>query len=206
MDTKNKFYLSARFVLVILTKLLFKFQVKGKKNIPKQSGCIIAANHLSYLDPIVLSIACPRILNFMAKQELFKGWFGRLIKTLNAFAVQRGRQDLKAMRFSLNLLKTGKTLIIFPEGKRSSSGIIGKASSGVGMLAAKTGVDVVPTLITGTNKVMPVGRNKITLFQSLSVCFGKPLNFKEMNLDFKSKHDYQYFADCVLESIKDLQK
>jgi 1-acyl-sn-glycerol-3-phosphate acyltransferase len=89
----------------------------------------------------VLSVACPRILSFMSKEELFRNkLFARLISALNAFPLHRGTADLKSIRFAINKLKEGDTLIIFPEGTRSTSGAVNEGHEGVAMLAAKAGV------------------------------------------------------------------
>ncbi|MFH2138805.1 MAG: lysophospholipid acyltransferase family protein [Candidatus Omnitrophota bacterium] len=198
-------YLSVRFILHGFYKICFFFKATGRKFVPKSGGCIIASNHLSYLDPMVLSIASPRILNFLAKRDLFKGFFGVMISALNAFPVERGKGDLKAIRTSLGKLKDGKALIVFPEGTRSTNGQIKDAESGVGMLAAKSGVAVVPTYIIGTDLALPAKEKKFSLFIPISVHFAAPLSFDGLGLDPKNKNDYQIFADKVIESIRELK-
>lgn len=203
---KNKVYLFTRFLLVIVFKIFFSLKITGRENIPRDDGCIIASNHLSYLDPVVLSVACPRILNFMAKEDLFEHWcFRKLITILNAFPIKRGQGDLKAIRFAIEKLKKKGALIIFPEGTRSITGNVVDSTSGVGLLAAKSGVAVIPTLITGTDRSMPVKSKNIFLFTPITVHFSKPLKFSDLHLDLRNKNDYQIFSNKLVERIKELK-
>ena len=186
--------------------MLFFFKSSGRKNLPKSGGCIIASNHLSYLDPIVLSIASPRIVSFMAKQELFKNpFFAKLISTLNAFPLERGSADLKSIRFAINKLKDEGTLIIFPEGTRSTSGQIKEGQAGVSMLAAKANAPVVPTFIEGTDLALSAGSKKIKFFVPLSVHFGKPMYFKPLLSKDKLKEEYQQFSRDIIAEIQKLK-
>ncbi|MCP4650019.1 MAG: 1-acyl-sn-glycerol-3-phosphate acyltransferase [PVC group bacterium] len=202
----KKFYLVVKVFLFILFKMIYFFKSTGRKHIPKAGGCIIASNHLSHLDPIVLSLGSPRILSFLAKQDLFKGVFGKVITALNAFPVQRGKGDLKAIRISLDKLKRGNVLIVFPEGTRSVNGDIKKnAEAGVGLLAAKADVPVVPTFIMGSDKALPAQSKKVLFFTPISIHFAEPLTFHGLGLDPKDKKSYQIFSNKVLECIQELK-
>ncbi|MFH1061814.1 MAG: lysophospholipid acyltransferase family protein [Candidatus Omnitrophota bacterium] len=204
---KNSFYLFCRFMLFILLKILFFFRVQGRGFVPPRGGCIIASNHLSYLDPVVLSVASPRILSFMAKKELFSEhgkFFKWLITTLNAFPLERGTADLKAIRFAINKLKTGHCLIVFPEGTRGSSGEVKNPQAGVSMLAAKANVLVIPAFITGTDNALPAKSKKIALFTPMNVKFGPALTFKQDLSKNDIKADYQMFSNQIVEQIKQL--
>ena len=202
----NIFYIICRFLLFITFKLFFFFKATGRKNLPKRGGCIIASNHLSYLDPIVLSIASPRILSFMSKQELFENrFFSRLISALNAFPLERGSADLTSIRFAINTLKNEGTLIIFPEGTRSVSGKINEGQAGVSMLAAKSKAPVVPTFIEGTDIALSAGTKKIKLFIPLSVHFGKPMYFKKKIEKEKLKQEYMEFSKEIISEIQKLK-
>lgn len=206
MKKRNNFYIICRFLLFIIFKILFFFKASGRENLPKKGGCIIASNHLSYLDPIVLSIASPRILSFMAKQELFKNpFFAKLISALNAFPLQRGNADFKSIRFAINKLKDEGTLIIFPEGTRSTSGQINAGLSGVSMLAAKAKVPVVPTYIKGTDIALTSGAKKIRFFVPLSVHFAEPLHFNREVSKEKLRDEYQQFSRDIITEIQKLK-
>jgi len=131
---------------------LFGFEVSGIEHLPP-SGCIIAANHSSYLDPPILGTATPlpRQVRFMAKSELFRvPLLGPIIIRLGAFPVIRGTPDRKAIRKALDLLAQGWTLGIFPEGTRSKNGELQEPEPGLALIACQAGVPVVPMAIEGT--------------------------------------------------------
>jgi len=204
----NSFYLFCRFLLFIKLKLLFSFKVKGRGFVPPKGGCIIASNHLSYLDPIVLAVASPRVLSFMAKKELFSEhgkFFKWIITALNAFPLERGTADLKAIRFAINKLKKGHCLIVFPEGTRGSSGELRDPQSGVSMLAAKAKVPVIPAFITGSDKALPAKSKKISFFTPMSARFGPMLTFKRDTSRNDIKADYQMFSKQIVEQIRVLE-
>ena len=149
-------------------------QVKGRYNIPRKAPFILAANHLSNIDPVVLAAACPRMLNFLAKAELFEvPFFGSLIRALRAFPVKRNKADIGALKEGLKRLKK-QALLVFPEGTRAKDAK--KAYGGVGFLALKSGVRVIPAKVYDTDKVLGPG-SKFPKPHRITVTFGKPLKF-----------------------------
>lgn len=134
----------------IVVRLLTRFEVRGVENIPPTGACVIAANHFHALDPLMLAIAVPRPVAFMAKEELFR-WpvFGWLVRKVGVFPVKRGRVDVQAVRHSLEVLQQGGALGIFPEGTRSKSGEVQEAFGGAALLAARSGAVVVPVALSG---------------------------------------------------------
>ncbi|HOB88057.1 MAG TPA: lysophospholipid acyltransferase family protein [Bacillota bacterium] len=147
-----------RAILRFLMRIAFRMQVEGKESVPSQGGVILAANHLSGLDPIVVGCALDRRVRFMAKHELFDNpILGFLIRSLGAFPVRRGKDDKDAFRTALEVLRSGEVLGIFPEGTRSAEGRLQKAYSGAAVLAEKTGAYLVPVGIIGTDKIMRKG-------------------------------------------------
>ena len=150
-------YVILRSLTVILSKLFFRLQAFGRKNVPSEGGFILASNHVSYLDPPVLGAACPRILFFMAKEGLFKiPLFGCLIANLNTFPVKTHSGDLRAIRRAIEELKAGRALAVFPEGGRTPNGRLGKPLPGIGLLAVKAAVAIVPAFIKGSNTALPL--------------------------------------------------
>lgn len=135
---------------------LFRFRAHGLHNVPAGGGVILACNHQSFLDPVIASCALPRSVTFMARDTLFKVLpFRLLIESLNAFPVQRGTADLGAMKTSLRRLKEGWPLLVFPEGTRTKDGSIGAIRGGIGLLASRARVPVVPTCIVGAFEAWP---------------------------------------------------
>src|SRR5471030_2487382 len=134
------------YITYFLTKILswayFPYKAYQTRNIPRHGAFILASNHISNLDPVVLGICSVRRLNFMAKIELFKGALGFFLTKLGAYPVKRGESDFGAMRESLKRLKSGKVVLIFVEGSRRIGNEPSKAQAGVGFLAMKSGVSI----------------------------------------------------------------
>ena len=149
------------YIVYFLTKavswLFFPFTAYNTRLIPRRGGFILASNHTSYLDPVVLGICSVRRMNFMAKKELFKGALGYILTKLGSFPVKRGEADLGAMKEGIKRLKNGRVVLIFVEGTRRVGNEPSKAHPGAGFLAIKSGVPVVPVFLKGTDKVMPPG-------------------------------------------------
>lgn len=175
MQAKQSFmiYYFTYFSTKVLSWIYFPFTAHQTINIPRQGAFILASNHISNLDPVVLGICSVRRLNFMAKIELFKGALGFFLTRLGAFPVKRGESDFGAMKEALKRLKNGKVVLIFVEGTRRTGNEPPKAQAGVGFLAMKSGVPIVPVLVQGTNQVMAPG-TKFFKRGPVSSTFGKP--------------------------------
>ena len=199
------FYAVCRQVLVAATRVLFFLRVRGSHLIPRQGGCIIASNHVSYLDPPLLAVASPRMLCFMGKQELFKGGFGFLIRNLNAFPIRRSSSDVRAMRQAITKLKEGQVMIIFPEGTRSTDGQLGSVQPGVGMLAERAGVPVIPAYIDGAQRAWPNKARWPRLFVPIRVHFGPAVAWDPAAAGANDRDHYQAVADAIIGAIKKIK-
>ena len=117
------FYALARGFVGVMVRTIFGLRVVGLENVPAAGGVVVAANHISNLDPPILGVAVPRPVSYMAKKELFAmPLLGPLIRHLNAFPVDRAAGGTAALRASLRLLKDGQCVVVFPEGGRNVSG------------------------------------------------------------------------------------
>jgi 1-acyl-sn-glycerol-3-phosphate acyltransferase len=152
----------------------------GRENVPKQGGVIIAPYHVSNLDPPAVACTCPRRLNFMAKEELFKvPILGPIIRSLDAFPLKRGEGDTEAIRHAISQLEAGKTIIIFPEGSRGDGISIQPLTKGATLLARKTGATVVPVGIVGSHKVLPKGQSKPKRGK-IVIAYGQPFTYADI--------------------------
>ncbi len=167
------------YITYFLTKAIswfyFPYTARQTRHIPRQGGFILASNHISNLDPVVLGICSVRRLNFMAKIELFKGALGFFLTKLGAFPIKRGESDFGAMREALKRLKNGRVLLIFVEGTRRIGNEPSKAQAGAGFLAMKSGVPVIPVYVQGTDKVMAPG-TKLFKRGPVTATFGEPFS------------------------------
>lgn len=153
-------YTVLKKVMAFLFKVFYRFEAEGRDKIPLNGPAIIAANHCSYTDPVIIAIVAARPVSFMAKQELFRiPVFGRLISILHAFPVRRGGLDRIALQKALDVLSKDQLIGIFPEGTRHRlEGKLGPVEEGMALLALKSNVPVVPLAIIGSDKIMPEGK------------------------------------------------
>lgn len=132
----------------LLCKTKYNIEFRGQENLDRKGGFIIAANHISALDPMFIAMASKRLFHYIAKEELFENpVMAKAITHLNAFPVRRGIGDMKAVNYGIELVRRGEVLCIFPEGTRSPDGTPKNAKSGVGYIARATRADVVPVAI-----------------------------------------------------------
>ncbi len=152
-----------------------RLRVFGLRYVPRSGGALLVANHQSFFDPVLSAVALPREVSFMARDTLFgSGLFTRLIVSLNAFPVKRGSADLSAMKEALRRLRSGAALTVFPEGTRTPDGSIQAMQAGVMLLARRSNVPLVPTLILGAFEAWPRKR-KFPLPGPILVAYAPPL-------------------------------
>ena len=136
---------------MIRLKLVYRIEVHGKENIPKDNAYIVAPNHLSTLDPPMVAAVWSRPLAFMAKKELFENPFLRWwLNWLGAFAVDREKLGVSTIRTVLTNKKTDWVFAIFPQGTRQEPGIISNVTKGFASLAKTTKCGIIPVGIIGT--------------------------------------------------------
>ncbi|MCP4580164.1 MAG: 1-acyl-sn-glycerol-3-phosphate acyltransferase [candidate division Zixibacteria bacterium] len=189
-------------LIYIYMRLLGGLRLRGKHKIPRDGGLIIASNHIAAADPFLLGSAIPRELWFMAKKELFKPFLlGRFIAKVNAFPVDRFGFDIEVIKKSISLLKQGRALIMFPEGTRSKDGRIMEGKIGVGMLAYKAGVPIVPAYVANTKRAW------WNLFKGkrMKVNFGDVIEADWIKSLPGSKEGYRQITDLLMERIRELQ-
>lgn len=150
------FYNLAKIICSLLIKILFKIHVEGLENFPDKGAVIVYSNHKSWWDPIIVGCVLKRPIFFMAKIELFKiPVFSFILKKLNAFPVNRGAPDRKAIKRAIEVLNAKKVLGIFPEGTRSRDGSLKEPEPGIALLASKIkDVVLVPVAIKGEYRLL----------------------------------------------------
>lgn len=156
--------------------IFWKFRVFGLENLPQEGGALLASNHQSVLDPVLVSMVLPREMHFMARRTLFRNpIFRAIIVSYNAFAIERDSADVKGVKEAIRRLESGALLLVFPEGTRTGDGSIGRMKPGIGMLAERAAVPIVPVLIDGAYEVLPKGALLPRIRGRISIVFGKPL-------------------------------
>ena len=138
---------------MIRLKVVYRMEVHGLENVPKDNAYIVAPNHLSTLDPPMVASFLPRPVAFMAKKELFKNPFLRWwLDWLGAFAVDRENLSVSTIRTVLTIKKTDWVFGIFPQGTRQEPGIISDITKGFASLAKSTTCGILPIGLVGTEK------------------------------------------------------
>lgn len=196
-DKPKKLYKIIRPVASLVIKSKYKVTYIGAENVPTDRGIIIAANHITALDPVIIGAGCPKCnMHFIAKQELFEknivGWF---LSQLNSFPVNRSKFDRDAIDYAIRLIKNGKALGIFPEGTRSPDFKPHKAKGGIGYIARECKCDIVPVSIYTCDEAKSGTR--------LTVRYGKPIKYEELELDENSTKmkDVRKASVLVMERI-----
>ncbi len=138
-------------------------------------GLLIASNHQSFYDPVLIGMALPRQICYLARQTLFDASvFGAAIRAVGARPVRRGAVDAEAVRTVIRLLRGGEALLMFPEGTRTRDGDFGRFSPGAAALAARCKVPLLPVCIEGAYRAWPRVR-PLPKASPMAVAFGEPM-------------------------------
>ena len=171
----NLWYRLMRRVFQVFMGGLWKLRIYNRHYEPTTGGAVYVCNHQSFLDPMLMSLALRRPMNFMARDSLFKGRvFRPLIESLNAFPVRRGKADTAALKESMRRLKAGQQLVVFAEGTRTRDARIGPLLPGVALLSQRAAEWTVPVVIDGAFEAWP--RNRALPSAGLvTVQYGRPI-------------------------------
>jgi 1-acyl-sn-glycerol-3-phosphate acyltransferase len=145
----------------LVMDLFYRNTIEGIHHVPREGPFIVASNHLSFFDPPLVGSSLPRELYYFARKTLFKpGWRSHVLEQVHTIPVDRDGDgsDISAFKKVFSVLKGGNGLLIFPEGTRSPDGRPGKSQRGVGLIACRAGVPVLPVRVFGTHTVY--GRNR----------------------------------------------
>ncbi|GHO89606.1 lysophospholipid acyltransferase family protein [Dictyobacter formicarum] len=171
-STPRVLYELIRFIAKAFFFLVARVHLRGRYNVPKKGPYIIASNHLSWTDIPLVPAYIPGKVVYMAKEESFHSKVGWLVRFLGAFPVKRGEGDRQAIRAAQEQLKQKKVFVIFPEGTRSKAHTLGKAHAGLGMIALRSGVPVIPVAIWGSENALKKFGAHVT------ISYGEPLLLK----------------------------
>lgn len=198
-------YRAGHILFSSVFRLFFPGECTGAERIPTEGAFLLAANHMSFLDPPCVGCHVHREIHFFARKTLFTdGWWGNLLRSVNTIPIDlESETDLAAFKQVFRLLKEGNGLLVFPEGTRSPDGRLQPPRAGVGMIACKTRVPVVPARLFGTYEAFGKGR-PLRLFTRVHVAFGDPLLPEQYDTGPNGKERYQRAAQRIMEAIADL--
>ncbi len=190
-------YWIAYYIIKLIGQIFSPRTILGKKHLPKEGSFILASNHKSNLDPFLIGLCLNRRISYMAKDSLFRNpILGFFFHQVEAFPVRRGASDVRALRETLRRLKRDLPVVVFPEGTRQGSGRDSKTQPGIGFLAVKANVPVVPVHIDGSDKVLPP-RARLPKRHRVTISFGEPLSFS-------ADQPYLEIVTSIMEKIEAL--
>lgn len=192
------------FILRVLCRLLFSIKLYGLKNIPQKGSFIMASNHVSYLDPVIVGAFVPRELNYIARRSLFKNkFFGWYLKKIRAIPMDRSALAYSGMKEVIKRIRKGEPVVIFPEGTRSNGSFFLEPERGAAYLALKFNLPVVPVYVKGAAKALPKNARFIRL-KPIRGYYGEP---KRYEMPDKGDRDeiYKKVSYKIMEEIKKLK-
>ena len=167
------------FLIRLICNVLLSVEVRGQGNVPHSGSLVLVSNHAHNIDVFLVPFGFPRWINFMAKQELFDNpMLGFIIRWCGAFPIVRQGdigEKRETMRQAKFILESGGVLGMFPEGKRSSSGILARGKAGPVVIAVETNAPAIPVAVSGTEKLR--GISWLWKRPHIVISIGKPFTF-----------------------------
>ena len=202
-------YLFMYRVVRPLLRIVFRPVVAGLENVPADGPVILASNHLSFVDSVLIPLVVPRRVTFLAKAEYFEGRglasvLGAFLSAMGHIPVPRTEQRaaVAALDIALKTLGEGNAFAIYPEGTRSEDGRLYRGHTGVGWLALNAQASVVPVAVRDTQRIMPVGA-RLPRVRRPGVSFGKPIDYKAF-IDVPPARGRRALVDEIMQEIQKL--
>jgi 1-acyl-sn-glycerol-3-phosphate acyltransferase len=192
-----------------LLRIVFRPMVEGLENVPADGPVVLASNHLSFVDSVLIPLVVPRRVTFLAKAEYFEGKgmasvLGAFLSAMGHIPVPRTEQRaaVAALDIALKTLGEGNAFAIYPEGTRSEDGMLYRGHTGVGWLALNAHASIVPVAVRDTQRIMPVGARLPRIVRP-SVTFGKPIDYKPY-ADMPPARARRAIVDEIMQEIQKL--
>jgi len=195
-----------QFIIKAIFKVLFRVETIDLYKVPRKGKLIICSNHISYVDAVIIGSFIPRCIYFMAKKELYSiKILGSLITFLNAFPVNRQTFDRKAFHTAFEVLNEGNALGLFPEGTRSTDGVLREGKKGIGFIAAVSVAPILPVAISGANKIIQKPHRRM-FFPKIRLIFGDIIDVSDMLNKHGKKEAINIIVDKTMKEIGMLYK
>jgi 1-acyl-sn-glycerol-3-phosphate acyltransferase len=203
----GSYYSVARFLAGSCFGLVTGWDVQGRERVPRERGLIVASNHISFWDPPMIGSALPRECFYLAKEELFSTpVLGPFIRSVNSIPIRRGMADLSGLSRATEVLRSGKALLMFPEGSRMRDGELHPARPGVGMMAVSGDASILPCFISGSNRPARWWRRAVRV----RITFGTARAWQDLagaDSDLTpGRALYQRIGDTVMREIASLRE
>ena len=194
---KRNGYMKTHLFVAPLIRFFCRVKPIGLENIPAEGGFVLCSNHIAVRDVLLIGAACPRQVKFIAKKELFSvpviGW---IMKKFGAVSVDRGGNDVGAIRAAVRLAKEGDLVAIFPQGHRYPGMAPGTTpyKNGAGLITYKSGSDVIPICLK-------TKKSKYAPFRKVEVIFGKPMRFESFGFTNGGSEEYEAATARIMNEI-----
>lgn len=194
-------YSILKYTVRFIFKLLYRVENIDMDKIPGKGKLIICSNHISYIDPVIIAAFMPRYIYFMAKEELYNNKFlSALLTFLNAFPVKRGNFNRMSFRISQEVLKNENILGLFPEGTRSTDGILREGKRGIGFISVYTETSILPVALSGANKIVQKPHKRL-FFPKIKLIAGNIIDVKDILKKYDKKKAETIIASKTMEEI-----
>lgn len=194
-------YALGRAIVRLMFWLLIGPRVSGLDHVPASGPLLVVGNHVTFLEPPLITALLPRRVTFLALYDLFDiRWLAWMLRFMGVLPVKRGgTRDLDALRAAVDLLRQGEAVGIFPEGTRSGVPGLLRANPGVSLLAHRTGAPVLPVAVTGTDRLERAGAFLLARWRGprVRVVIGEPFT-PEIGA---GKIEHQAVADAILARV-----
>lgn len=193
----DRFYMRAHRLIAPIIRFLFGLRVEGKENIPTDGGYVVCSNHIAVRDPVLIAAVFPRPVHFIAKKELFSVPVLRtVIRALGAIGVDRTGNDVGAMRTSVDIVKRGDALAIFPQGHRCPgvNPTTTPLKNGAALIAYHSKGNVLPVCIK-------TKKNKYAPFRKITIAFGEPFAYEELGFVNGGYEEYRAVTDKIFSRV-----
>ena len=199
----NSFYWVFYTLFKSISKAFFSWKVVNREKLIEDGPVLIVSNHQSFLDPPMLGISYEDGIYFFARKTLFRGIFKWALPLCLAIPIDQENPDAASLKHVIRLLKSGKRVLVFPEGSRTPDGEIHDGMGGIGLILSKTKVPVQPLRISGAYEAFPIGA-RFPKLHPVTVTVGDPIPFSPAELNAKGKEAYQHLTDRIMDAIRAL--
>ena len=208
INNSNFTYQLAVFFCRLLFTGIYKTEIAGLENIPRDRGFILACNHQSFLDPPIAGCFLHRPIAYFARDTLFKrGLISWLLKQLYAIPVKReAPNDVTAIKTVLKILKQGGGVVFFPEGTRANDQALQAPQKGIGWIACKSKISVLPVRVFGTGQGLSRNNQHFSWQTPLSIHYGHCLSFQDYDPGTTHPDRYQEASNRIMNAISKIPK
>jgi len=193
-------YWAGHTIFRAAAKAFFRYQVVGREKLIRNGPTLIASNHESFLDPPLVGVAYDEAVYYLARKTLFKGPTKWLYPRWNAIPVDQDAPDMSSLKKIIKILKSGKQVVVFPEGARTLTGELQPGEAGVGLIAAKSQAVIQPVRIFGAYEALPRGSGRLR-FHPITVVIGDPIELTAEERKAKGREAYQAISNRIMAEI-----